>query len=296
MEHSVPDFDVNEILTELTQRSFETQVGTFERTWDFVATWFGEAVNVLSFFGAEFWSAIAGAFVGGVIALWVQQKSLLEARNDRKEQEVTVSRALAYSLYFKVLKIANNLGHLRRHVEGCKELGQGTTPSGMLLPLANHQAPVEFSADEMALLLSYKNDEVFNAVLSLDNIHNSTIPAWKFYAERRERMQSMVSIDRFDEASGAGSFAFRQGTPEHIALYEANELAKLLVERSERDANEAMDALGMLEDLLREKAGLAAASALKSESNTLASKSNVASLKPKWPPENPYHINISYEF
>ncbi|WP_331374331.1 hypothetical protein [Sinorhizobium chiapasense] len=206
--------------------------------------------------GSEFWSAIAGAVVGGLIAYWIQVKSLKEARNERDNERLQAEKSLAYSLLFKVIKIHNSLEHIRRHVETLKALhGSSTQPSGYLLPLANLPSAVEFSPDEMSMLLSLRNDDLFNLVLSLDNIHNSIIPVWEYYAASRETVKQLTHSIQFDPELGRSEFEVKKDSPLSVAIFEAEQIARELIKRAYRDATEAKQALDNLVSFFRSRFG-----------------------------------------
>lgn len=127
-------------------------------------------------FGGEFWAAIAGAIVGGLIALVIQLVALWAAKAERKEDHNERRRALGYALLFKMIQIYSNLRQLRDHLAGAYERGLEDgleEPWQFVMPIVNVPDRVEFSTDEMSMLLSLGNDDVFNDLASLDQVHNS---------------------------------------------------------------------------------------------------------------------------
>lgn len=212
--------------------------------------------EILQLPGSEFWSAIAGAVVGGLIAFWIQNKALVEARNERSIERLQAEKALAYSLLFKVIKIYSNLEHIRRHVDTQRTLHEETTrPSGYLLALANLPSAIEFSADEMSMLLSIQNDEIFNSILSLDSIHNSIMPVWELYAALREKVKMLSQTIQFDPTVGRSEIEVKNDSPLAVAIFEADQMATELVRRAYEDATEAKQALEELIACFRAKFG-----------------------------------------
>lgn len=210
--------------------------------------------EILQVPGSEFWSAIIGAVVGGGIAFWIQSKALTEARKERQSARLQAEQALAYSLLFKVIKIYNNLEHIRRHVDMRKTLHAGTTtPSGYLLALANLPSAIEFSADEMSMLLSLQIDDIFNRTITLDDIHNSIVPAWELYSVLRNKVQSLSEARQFDPNIGKSEIAVRKDSPLAIAVFEADQMAMELQRRAYLDAKEAKQVLQDLAACFREK-------------------------------------------
>jgi len=206
--------------------------------------------------GSEFWSAIAGAVVGGWIAYIVQLKALGEAAKERTASKAEAQKGLAYSLLFKVISIDSSLNGFKQHVEQrllIKERDGNPHVSAVLTPLANMPTPVEFSADEMALLLSLKDDEVFNSILSLDKVHNSIIPVWALYASLRNTITEMQEVDNFDTSIGKSEFSIKPGSLLAIKIFEAETIAGELVLRAHIDAADASQALASLIALLNTK-------------------------------------------
>jgi hypothetical protein len=202
---------------------------------------------------SEFWAALAGAVVGGLIAYFIQLRAIREGRTARREEAFEADKSQAYSLFFKVLKIHNNLHHLKRHVDGCLELSAGAVrSSSYLLPLLNVPSRVEFSTAEASVLLRQKDDDVFNSVLNLDEIHNGILPAWLEY--RRLREKTMLSeAETFDPETGAAQIVIKKGSLLDRAVFEASKAADELIRRSAVDFEEAEVALKGLASLLKKR-------------------------------------------
>ena len=61
---------------------------------------------------SEFWSAIAGAVVGGLIALGIQMIALRDTRTDRRNQTDERRETTAYSLFAKLQSVRRqNIWH-----------------------------------------------------------------------------------------------------------------------------------------------------------------------------------------
>lgn len=246
--------------------------------------------------GSEFWSAIAGAVVGGLIAYWIQIKSLKEARNERVDERLQAEKTLAYSLLFKVIKIQNNLEHIQRHVDTQKALyGRSTRPSGYLLALANLPSAIEFSPDEMSMLLSLRNDDLFNRVLSLDNIHNSIIPVWELYAVSRDKVKQLTPRIRFDPNLGTSEFDVEKDSPLAVAIFEAEHIANELIKRACVDATEAKQVLDDLIAFFRSRFGLTISivdAEGRAEEKRYVSSAGEQSSQSTWPGK--LHYNLYY--
>jgi hypothetical protein len=115
-----------------------------------------------------------------------------QRRKDRVEQQNT----LAYSLLLKMIKIHSDLFKLWQHVQEQRLLAHehGSPPDvwGFFRPLASLPTIVSFSSDELALLFSLKDDDAFNAVLSMDEVHASDLANLQTYAEKREALTQLL--------------------------------------------------------------------------------------------------------
>jgi hypothetical protein len=208
---------------------------------------------------AEFWSAIAGAIVGGLIGIAIQLKVIWEAREQRKEDHERVQRALGLSLFFKMTKIVTNLHHLSRHIERCFQQAEAKgfkgDPWQFVLPLANFPEPVHFSADEMSMLLDLKNDKVFNDVISTDDVHNAMVEAAKTMSAERLSLEDRLSHDGVEGnvVYGHREEELAQHRPQIVKV---NMLIELVRSNLKIDSEQSRAKLHELHDLLREKLGL----------------------------------------
>lgn len=218
--------------------------------------WLASLATSAAWPGAEFWSAIAGAIVGGIIAYVIQRQERNAARKDRQEERKLEARSLGYSLLFKVISIHTTLTHLKAHVDERLTFGKSVeidNVASVLLPIANMPSPVEFTSPEMGMLLSLKDDAVFNSVVSLDKIHNSIIPIWTIYEVKRSAIPSQGEEHSFDASEGKGEFSVRRGSHLEAMIFEVEGIARELVRRSEVDLAEAGTALAKLVPLLNDR-------------------------------------------
>ena len=105
----------------------------------------------------------------------------------------------------------------------------------------------------MAMLLSLKDDDVFNALASLDKIHNSIIPAWTMYEAKRSSIAQQGENHTFDGSDGKGQFDVTRGSHLEAMMFEVEAVATELVRRAQQDFAEANDALSKLVPLLNDR-------------------------------------------
>lgn len=148
-------------------------------------------------FPSEFWAAIVGAVVGGIISFLIQLFNIAKAAKERKEARDEQRKAVGFSLLHKFVKIHSNIELYRRYIEDAFARINGTMgePWQTYQPSANHASYIEFSSEEMGLLFSLKNDDLFNDILPYDGVHNSTIDIFKKIDEGKQNLVQMLPAE-----------------------------------------------------------------------------------------------------
>ena len=205
----------------------------------------------------EFWSAIAGALVGGFIAYLVQVKALREGRQQREADHNRIRQAQAYALLFKMIRISSNFAIIHRYIEGCFEKadqeGIEGEPWQLLLPLANLPSPVHFSSDEMGMLLSLESDEVFNLVVPMDDIHNSFIDAVRTLNAERRALTELLKPDKIEGKAVTGVMDREEALALAPQMINVNSLIEKIRPAAKTNAEESSKALDELNQLLKTK-------------------------------------------
>lgn len=146
--------------------------------------------------GNEFWAAMIGAVVGGLIAFAIQMISLHEVRKQRADDQYEKRKALAHSILFKMLRIHTNLLNFHKFLEEsfhkAAEKQLSNEPWKIVRPLATLPKHVYFSDDEKSLILSLDDFVVFNSIASMDEIHNNHIELFLTYGNKRSAMTSKM--------------------------------------------------------------------------------------------------------
>ncbi len=213
----------------------------------------------------EFWSALVGAIlaavVGGSIAYMVQVRALRESRAQRDEDHKRLQQALGNALLFKMVRFYSNFHGIHRHFEGCFEDAARRVFKGepwqFVLPFANPPDPVHFSSEEMGMLLSLKNDDMFNVVLPMDTIHNSLIDIVKVLNTERAALTERLKADKAEGAVVSSTLDKDQTLALRPRMINVNSLIENLRARAKRDFEESGEALNRLQEVLQDKLGLA---------------------------------------
>jgi len=221
-------------------------------------------VSANIFSSTEFWSAIAGAIVGGLVALCGQLVAFHEAKRQRIADERQRHRALGNSLLFKMIRIHSNIHAISKHFESClndaSRAGFKGEPWQIILPLANPPEFIRFSPDEMGMLISQGCDEVFNAVMEIDAIHNSLIAAIKAFNKERillgERIAGTSEVENAEGNVVSGIMTKEQFQVLRPIMIGVNSLFNAIRSDVQRDAAQSQVTLNKLHSLLRNKLGL----------------------------------------
>jgi hypothetical protein len=218
-------------------------------------------VNVPSIlYEKEFLSALAGAIVGGGIALAGQVVTIRSANKQRREDRRLTQEALANALLFKLIKIVNNLRAVKRVIDSQVEDAQRRGLSGeswqFVRPFANVPPHINFAPEEMGMLLGLKDDKVFNAVAPIDAIHNSTLDLANFFSESRTALTRRLEAEHVDGDHFSGVMTLAQKQRLQPQIFEVGQLLEELRARLEKDYDEAEAALDRLHELFRKKPGI----------------------------------------
>lgn len=212
-----------------------------------------------SWFGVEFWAAVVGAVVGGLIALGVQLLAARHARKLRAEEKTEHEKTHGHLALFKVLRMSSNLEHMRRHVSEGEEVRKRDELSHLwsaVLPLANVVDRVEFTPDELNVVSKLGDEDLLNNFLSLDQLHNAFIPLWDIYNRDRRSLLSKLTPENFEDGIGetfAESADVKKLKP---AIYELEDLIKQIQALIEEAAAEAATVLESLVEALNERYSL----------------------------------------
>lgn len=230
-------------------------------------------------FGTEFWSAISGAMVGGLIALLIQLIALRAAINERNEEKKERNKALAHSIVFKVMRIHSNLYNLHLHLEesfSAADPQSHDEPFSFVLPLASSPADVHFTADEMSLVLSLKNPSLTDKLMSLDVIHNNLIDIFETYAGMRNDIQTMMPAEMEGEV-GTSKLTEKEWLVVRPRMVMMNKLLTDTRGRAKTDYDDSRKAVDDLLKTINEKLGLELKVEVKAEKLDLLAKATTHS-------------------
>ena len=217
------------------------------------------------FQSTDFIAAIVGALIGsiagGFITFLVQRYAVTEARRDRKEDLLRVQQALASALVFKMMRIHGNLLHVHQHIEDGVAIAEkeGVTDDlwRFVQPIANLPSLIRFTSEEMGMLLAQKDNDFFNAMQPMDEVHNAVIETLAAYQEQRAALTDALPAPTGREEDTLGTTLSSADYNSVIRLIiNTNSLINQLRPMAAREAKLADELLGGLSVLLKER-GLA---------------------------------------
>jgi hypothetical protein len=207
-------------------------------------------------------SAIGGSIVGGaistVVAFVVQKRNLTAAKKQWDEDRLEIRKARGYALLFKMIRIASNIENLGKAMQSSFEeaarRGLKWDPWQIVQPMVPANDPVNFTAEEMALILSI-DDKLFNEIASMDQLHNSTAALFDLYGTMRQKV-----MERFGAvmSGNIGVTGLTQSEHDWLAprATELNGLIAVLQQRAIEDGKEAWGVLVKLRDSLEKNLGV----------------------------------------
>lgn len=211
-------------------------------------------------FGGEFWAAIAGAVVGGVIAVAIQLVSLRAAIKQREQDREDARKVLGQSVLFKMLRIHSNLYSFHQYLEESFQNAASQEFTGapwqIVLAMANLPDRVRFSTEEMSLVLSFDDTDLLNRMLSADVVHNSLIEIFATFNSRRSFLAEQLPA-RMEGMRGVCELTKSELRRLEPRMAEVNQLVEDMRARSKSNWQEAHDTLAKLHTALISNLGFA---------------------------------------
>ncbi|GAB6054116.1 hypothetical protein JCM17960_29360 [Magnetospira thiophila] len=206
----------------------------------------------------EFWPAIVGAFVGGSLALIAQLIALREERKHRAEDRRLIQQAHGRALLVKTMHIYENFVEVHGKIgEGIPDAVEDEKLWSFVQPLVTFPDHIDFSAEELGMLLGLNHGDTFDKVRSLGMSHNSLVDATKVYATERTSLADRLPAGKFDTGEiGSHYLDEQQLAALQPRMIDLNSLIKQIRGRAQKDLSESRAALEMLRVALRDKLDL----------------------------------------
>jgi len=123
-------------------------------------------------------------------------------------------------------------------------------------PLASLPKHVDFTSEEMGMLLQQKDDEVFNSTLQADVVHNAFVDALETLNTMQPELMERISPESVEGEVGKIAIPKDEALALRPAMINVNSLIEQLRKEAEKDAVAAGRLLDSLQTLLRGRLGL----------------------------------------
>ena len=207
----------------------------------------------------EFWAAIAGAVVGGIISLGIQLVVLRSAKTERDAARKELTEATAHRLFFKLSAISTDLNGFAETVREAKSrLSKYPDPCQnwqVLIPVVNLPRPIEVSADELSILISHRNFSLLNKVADADRIHSGALATWDAYRSRRAALGEKMPASVDTSGSGQSHLDRDQLAALGPLMADLNSMADALFATAERDGKESLQTMIEFNSAMKSIAG-----------------------------------------
>lgn len=214
-----------------------------------------EICNALASNCSPAWDGV-GAVATAVATAAALFIPIWQRRRDKSEKR----EALAYSLFLKMVKIHSDIFKFWQHVKSERQnaLDHGAIPDTWSFFRALSRVPtsVNFSSDELSILFAAKDDDAFNAVLSMDELHASDIDNLRIYAEKRDALTQLLPGGIMKGAVGAIDLTQEQYIRFAPLSVQLDMFVADIASNVERNVIETEDALVRLHRVLTNKLGM----------------------------------------
>lgn len=213
----------------------------------------------------DFYNTLFGAVVGGLVTLIVSVVvNGLVARQHEKDRRL----GLAYSIRYKVMRIADAVIKIQRHVDdNLRGVPDNVEKWPLIQPFRGGSSErFEFTSDEIALFQMRDQSDYANEILDLASLHNLLLEVRTGYNADRQALGYMLAAKGYVEFDGNVGSVSEQARrdpeilPRHI---EVSDLAETLIRFSregsphaEKVASEISAKLTAMLDDPRFKAGI----------------------------------------
>jgi hypothetical protein len=204
--------------------------------------------STIEFLKTISWASAAGilfgAFISALVSFTLQRSSFAEARRQKEYDRREVRKALGLALVFKMIRLASELHNLGKAVKECldeaQKRGFAGSPFQVVMPIVPLPEPIRFLPEEMALILSIDND-LFNEMAALDELHNSTVAIFEIYNSKREAVMERLGAE-MDGNMGTTTMNAEQKRWFDPRAYVLNQLVEIMIQRTEQDGQQAWKA------------------------------------------------------
>lgn len=163
-------------------------------------------------------------------------------------------KALGHAALFKIMDIFSSLSHMRSHLHKCiTQIGEDSTEYwNVVIPTVNPSQKINFTTDEMAMIMALRDHSLFNIIINCDKIQNSWVDAMETYRRIRESLFEQLHPDDIYGDIGRSNLTREQYLRHYSKMTALNSIIQHLLDNADRDLKEAQFSLERLSSLLKE--------------------------------------------
>lgn len=147
---------------------------------------------------SEFYAAISGAIVGGIITVCMQLFTINAARKERDDERLENRKTLSECLLMKVMRIYSYELKLNKLLEAAYDSADPANhndPWRFVMPVATDFEFIKFTFDELALVRSLNDNDLFHLIIQLDHKYNDLIRLFSLYRTKRTALTDQMSAE-----------------------------------------------------------------------------------------------------
>lgn len=212
-------------------------------------------VNLLT--ATEFWSAVVGAIVGGLIAFAINWQSLRFAAKAREVEHSQRQQSLGRSLLIKLVRIQSDLSICHRCFQHISDdaVVQDLAASPMwtqVPPLTWLPETISFTTDELALLIELGEPRAFDAIASMDRIHAALIGLLHQLNQHTQLLRDRLKPEDIREGVATVDMTSEEFRAHLPKIVEVNDLVRSIIKSRSKDLDDTENAMTALRRVLKE--------------------------------------------
>ncbi|MCW3848488.1 hypothetical protein OF829_14700 [Sphingomonas sp. LB-2] len=207
-----------------------------------------------SFFDSNFWSAIVGAVLGGVIALLAQ---LAAIRNERKTKEIEkreLQSAHGMAVLTKLARMHKQLKALVTHFNKCKAEHPDLEPWAWARPFAALPLPSDFTSDELVTIFRL-DAALMSELVDLNDNYRVALGTYDLFMENRARLITIGSPARIGDMVAHVTWDNAAEREAMLLRASLNQLAPTMLEHNAADEGKIRALINRTTTVMNSKLG-----------------------------------------
>ncbi len=208
----------------------------------------------------EVWTTILGAVIAALTSYYIQSRAFKENQEIRQAENNRENQVLGNSLIIKMNKIYSTSRGFDQHFNNDESQKSENLSSNStwlkIVPYGTYPQTVLFKPEELSLLMAQEDNDIYNNVCILDEIHAAIIDTAKLYAIERGKLLEELKPTSFNNDIGLQSISSEQLSRMMPQIVIVNSVLFQLQDHAKKLRHQSRNALYELHALLKEKLDL----------------------------------------